>query len=234
MLARDLVRQTRQLNCTFEGRPMTDPVPGLGLSARAPLASLYSVCVLSMMMLDGRDEEQILRLAGSSVPTLAVCRNAAMYQRKDGVLCPFSGDSGETLQQLLRLGGEQGQVRVPGAGWATAYPLCGLGDNHGYLVLTADREPSAQGRFLVSVLAKQTGAALANAAVRRSERQQSDQLNILTSQLRSTITALRERQRVHETLIRASATRNGERGIAAAVHQLTGMPIGIEIGRAHV
>src|SRR5262245_20055140 len=117
---------------------MATPPTGPEARARAQVANLTGLFALStMMIMDGREEPDIIRLALSAVPTLGRCRGVAGYL--DGVrldLPVADADPGPTLDaQVAGLAGEDGRVTLPALPWAWALSLPGLGGHGGYLVL---------------------------------------------------------------------------------------------------
>ncbi|OLT18885.1 hypothetical protein BJF78_11880 [Pseudonocardia sp. CNS-139] len=172
------------------------------------------------MMFDRRDARAILDLARETVPSLGPFRAVA------GVL---AGEPGEPFD------GGDGAVAVDGCGWAWAYALRGGGGHAGYLVVGAAAEPSAHEQLLLRILARQTGAALGSAALHRRELETATELRRVTvelaaanAQLSASVADLEQRRRTHEVLTAVAASGAGERGIAEAVHDLTGLPVAVE------
>lgn len=209
-------------------------------STRQPTrgSDLHRLFQLSMTMFDSQDEESILRLAMSSVPTLGAYQARAGYLQRDQALIEFLPDEHDRPADLvdhLPPEGEDGPVPVPGAGWTRAFGLRRPGGSSGYLVVTGKDEPRSHELFLLSVLAQQTAAALANASLHKAERehalqlsQLSDKLAIMNQRLKTTITDLERRQNVHDVFTRIVASDGGEDEIAAALHALTGHAIAVE------
>ena len=113
---------------------------------------------------------------------------------------------------LVALGDDDGPVEVPGPAWAWAFGLRSLGGHWGWLVVTAPAEPTADERFLLKVLAHQTGSALENAALHRRERagaaelrRVNAELGVVNEQLAATVADLERTATIHEALTRASA-----------------------------
>lgn len=208
------------------------------VQAREQFSNLYSLFVLSMMMFDGRNEDAILRLALTSVPRVGRCHVLAGYRMRDGHLERVPAGPhvpGPELDAQVGALRDEGAVQLPGWDWAWVYSLRGLGGRHGCLVAAAADQPSEDERFLLRVLAQQTGAALSNAVLHRTEREQAAQLRALNAeleavnaQLSASVLALQRQRKIHEVLSRISATGEDEVGIAKAVHQLTGLPVAVE------
>ncbi|MGH3903320.1 MAG: hypothetical protein ACRDTE_03865, partial [Pseudonocardiaceae bacterium] len=121
---------------------------------RGLLSTLRSLLVLGKLMTEGADERQILELTRTAVPSLARCRVVGIEltseQRRPAALAV----------QLGLVGTTGGQIELPDACWAWAYPLsCNTG-HLGHLVVAAAAELSGEEQFLLRALAQQTGAAL--------------------------------------------------------------------------
>jgi sugar diacid utilization regulator len=119
-------------------------------------------------------------------------------------------------------------VSLPGRGWAWAYPLRGVSGLLGHLVASCDREPSAEERFLIQVVAQQTGVAVSNARLHARERATAAELAVTNAALAETVTSLQRSMDIHERLTRVAVSGEGQPGIAKALHELTGMPVAIE------
>ncbi|MFJ2671281.1 PucR family transcriptional regulator [Streptomyces sp. NPDC087525] len=168
---------------------------------------LHRLMALSGALSDGRDEHEVLRLAGSCVARLGPWRTEAGYLPADGrlVRCPpvaplaadpcappdsagpflppGSSATGRALDsQVNRLDGLDGAVRLPGREWSWAFALRGPAGRAGsppagYLVVSARRPPGDDDIALLGLLARQTGAALAGAAAHRREREYAAELS---------------------------------------------------------
>ncbi|HEY3238932.1 MAG TPA: helix-turn-helix domain-containing protein [Acidimicrobiia bacterium] len=205
---------------------------------REQISNLHSLFVLSMMMMASRDEDEILRLALTSVASLGSCRAEGAYLLDDGKLVsrpePVARHA-KLVGRLAKLDGADRAVAVPGSAWGWAYPLRSLEGYRGYLVVGADSEPSADELFLLRILAHQTGTSLANASLHRSEQAHAGALEAVNKELASvndqlaaTVSDLKRSVRIHEALTEVSASGGGEEGIARAVHDLTGRSVAVE------
>jgi sugar diacid utilization regulator len=206
---------------------------------RAQLSNLYGLFVVSMMMFDGRTEDEIIKLARTSVPSVSSCRIVAAYLVTEERLArqhspPYRG--GPALDaQIDRLDGLDGPVTVADGRWARAFVLRDFTGPHGYLVVSATVEPPAEEMFLVKVLVQQTAAALANTSLHRVEREHTAQLRVLNDereamnkQLTASVATLRRQRNIHQMLTGKAAAGGGEAGIAESLHQLTQMPVVVE------
>jgi sugar diacid utilization regulator len=214
---------------------------------REQISNLHSLFVLSMMMTESRDEDEILSLAVTSVSSLGPCTTDGAYRPAPHADGADAGGEPERFREpagrkrkavaaaLVALGGDDGPVDVPGAGWGRAFALHSLGGHWGWLVVGAGAEPTADEQFLLKVLAHQTGSALENAALHRRERAGAAELRRVNGELASvnerlaaTVADLERTATIHEALTRVSASGAGEEGIARTVFDLTGYPVAVE------
>lgn len=198
---------------------------------RERLARCYELLTLTRKMFDSADETEILCLMGDRVPSLAPCHLEKVYLVSNGRLLPrpTNGQTDSGLTELVAgLGPAGGGITLGDELWRWAFPLRAGGTVLGYFVVRGEAEPPDDVRFLLQVLGHQTGAALANASLRRRERHHDSELRRLNEDLSATVRRLQRRTAVHEMLTRVSASGEGEAGIAQAVHQLTNLGVVIE------
>jgi sugar diacid utilization regulator len=200
---------------------------------RERLGEFRALLVISLLMTESVNEDQILELAASSAPGLGPWRIEG-YGFADGQWRPGQGTghaaavTGNLSGQLAALGSRGGRVSLPGREWAWAYPLRGVSGPLGHLVASCDREPSAEERFLIQVVAQQTGVAVSNARLHARERATAAELADTNAALAETVTSLQRSMDIHERLTRVAVSGEGQPGIARALHELTGMPVAIE------
>ncbi|MFL6054818.1 MAG: hypothetical protein ACJ72W_18140, partial [Actinoallomurus sp.] len=157
---------------------------------------MRSLLALSMVMAESDDQDHILHLAVTSIPSLGRCRfhgaylNGTGWQRVGGA--PEEADAHDDLEaQFAVLSAAGGPVAVLGEPWAWAYPLRSLNDHLGYLVVGAAAEPPSGEQFLLRVLAQQTGIAITNARRRTRQRANAGRLRVANAALAQTVAALR-------------------------------------------
>jgi len=202
-------------------------------SLRERLGEFRALLVISLLMTESVNEDQILELAASSAPGLGPWRIEG-YGFTDGRWRPGQGAgpapavTGDLSGQLAALGSRGSKVNLPGRGWAWAYPLRGVSGLLGHLVASCDREPSDEERFLIQVIAQQTGVAVSNARLHARERATAAELAVTNAALAETVTSLQRSMDIHERLTRVAVSGEGQPGIAKALHELTGMPVAIE------
>ncbi|MET0578611.1 MAG: helix-turn-helix domain-containing protein [Ilumatobacteraceae bacterium] len=193
---------------------------------REQLSNLQALLALSMRMTDSEDEEKILRLAGTAVPSLSRCRLVGAHLVDDGWHMASDGSAGAWVRadvdvQLAVVSATGGAVAVGHDEWGWAFPLRSLGRHLGFLVVSAYAEPTAAEQFLLRVLAQQTGVALANARVHTRQRRQTAELTEINQRLERSMA-------IHDRLTRVAFAGEGQQGIAEAVHELTGFAVAIE------
>ena len=198
---------------------------------RERLGEFRALLVISLLMTESVNEDQILELAASSAPGLGPWRIEG-YAFSDGQWHPgpdrATAAPAGLAGQLAALGGKAGPVDLPGPGWAWAYPLRGVGGLLGHLVASCPDEPSAEQRFLIQVIAQQTGVAVSNARLHARERATAAELAATNAALAETVARLQRSMDIHQRLTRVAVSGEGQPGIARALHELTGMPVAIE------
>jgi hypothetical protein len=202
----------------------------------AEQASSGGLVALSRVTFDDSDAGEIFREATAAVGGLASCQVEASYRSVNGgfVRFPPSQPAHPDIQRH-RESGWDGQVDARDGRWGWAFPLSHRSIVNGCLVVSAASAPSKNQIQLLTILAQQTGAALAHAA--RHDRDSADaakltksnaDLKVANRELGTTVTRLQRQTNVHEVLSAAVAAGMGEHGIADALNDLTGHSVGIE------
>jgi sugar diacid utilization regulator len=204
---------------------------------RQRLGNLRALLVISLLMTESVEEEQILQLASSSAPGLGHWRIEG-YAFGDGAVGDAGwhpGTNGGSTRapiglaaQLTDLGGTAGPVDLPGRVWASAFPLRSVTGLLGYLIASSDEPPSTDENFLIQVVAQQTGVAVSNARLHAQERATAAELVATNAALEETVSTLQRSMRIHDRLTKVAVSAEGQPGIAKALHELTGMPVAIE------
>lgn len=200
----------------------------LGL-LRTQLTNLRALLVLSILMTESADDEQILRLAVSAASALGAWRIAG-FAVGDTWRTDADGTGSvppPLAEQLRALPETGGQVTMDG-GWAWAYPLRSIAGPIGYMVACAAGEPTGEEQFLAQVVAQQTGVAVSNARLHARERAIAAELTQTNAALQETVVTLRRGMQIHERLTRVEAAGEGVAGLAQALHDLTGLPVAVE------
>ena len=206
--------------------PVTSGGAESDLPLREQLSNLQALLVLSMRMTDSEDEEKILRLAATAVPSLARCRLVGAHLADDGWHVASGGSAeaqvrADVEMQLAVVSTAGGVIAVGHGEWGWAFPLRSLGRHLGFLAVSSATEATVAEQFLLRVLAQQTGVALANARLHAQQRRQATELTAINRRLeRSTA--------IHDRLTRVASAGEGQEGIAEAVYKLTGFAVAIE------
>ncbi|MDQ4033640.1 MAG: helix-turn-helix domain-containing protein [Actinomycetota bacterium] len=220
---------------------MTNATEGMAeweIDLREQLATFRPLLALSMVMTGSYDEAEILGIAMSAASSLDGCRSEGVYLDDDWrVIGPVGRpEDAECLRaQLTRLDPVGGAVAVQDAGWAWAYPLAGVEDKAGHLLVSCDTEPRPHHQFVLNVLAQQAGAALANARLHARERAIADELRAANRALERAMAdlarssaAVQRSLDIHNSLTAVASAGQGQEGIARALHELTELPVAIE------
>lgn len=215
-----------------ETGPVRDNPADNELLLRDQLSSLQGLLVLSMLMTECGDGDHILQLAATSVPSLSRCHLSGVYLSDIG-WHPISSPHDDPhvragIRAVLGRASEGGPLSIPDEEWAWAFPLRGLDGPVGHLLVAATEEPPPSERFLLKVLAQQTGVALVNARLHARERATAEQLSATNATLAETVRALERSTAIHDRLTQVAVGGEGQEGIARAVHNLTGLPVAIE------
>lgn len=205
-------------------------------TARVDQALSAALAVLSRVVLDDSDAGEIFRVATAAVGGLGDWQFEASYRSMDGELVrypPSQPVHPETERH--RESNWDGQVYIDDGRWGWAFPLRYRREITGCLVVSAAGAPTKDQTLLLTILALQTGAALAHALTRDhacSEAAQVAKANVDLTQanrrLTSTVARLQRQTKVHATLSTALAAGTGEQGIADALYDLTGHAVAVE------
>ncbi|HEV3294118.1 MAG TPA: hypothetical protein VG123_34480, partial [Streptosporangiaceae bacterium] len=205
--------------------PLTPrPGPATDGDLRERLGEFRALLVISLLMTESASEDQILELATSSAAGLGTWRIEG-YHFTDGQWHSGLGHGATApaglAGQLATLGGKGGAVSVAGRGWAWAYPLRGVAGQLGHLVASCAAEPATEQRFLIQVLAQQTGVAVSNARLHARERATAAELAATNEALAATVAELQRSMAIHQRLTSVAVSGEGQPGIARALHELT-------------
>ena len=154
----------------------TRPQEAATADLRERLGEFRALLVISLLMTESVNEEQILELAAFSAPGLGSWRidgfgfTDGRWSRPSATHGPAADD---LPGQLAGRGSAGGPVDLPGRPWAQAYPLRGVSGLLDHLVASCQEEPSAEQRFLIQVIAQQTGVAVSNGRLHARERAES-------------------------------------------------------------
>jgi hypothetical protein len=196
-----------------------------------------SLAALSSVAFGQGDPAAILREATAAFASLGPCRVEATFHNVNGafVLWPPSQTERPDIEQSIRTSGCDGRVELPDRPWGWAFPLSHQTIVNGCIVLSAANQPGNDQILLLTVLAQQTGAALANAALHDRDAAYANRLTETNTQLEGTnreladaLQGLQRQANVQEVMGAAVAADLGEQGIVDALHELTAFPVALE------
>ncbi len=200
-------------------------------SLRGQLTNLRALLVLSILMTESADDEQILRLAVSAASSLGAWRIAG-FAVGDAWRTDAQGARSippQLSEQLHSLPDTGGKVMTSSdGGWAWAYPMRSIAGPIGHMIACAGAQPTGEDQFLAQVVAQQTGVAVSNAQLHARERAIAAELAQTNAALQETVATLRRGMQIHERLTRVAAAGEGAPGIAEALHDLTGLAVAVE------
>lgn len=193
------------------------------LQHRDTLSRLRSLMILAQLMMESSTEQQVIELAVGAARSLSRCTDVRAELETDpvpaanvttpglGVLDVASDPSSDSLGT-----------------WA--YPLHSGHGHVGWLIVQCAKPPSTEEHFLLRSLAQHAGVALVNRRLYEKERSAAAEATRVSAQLQETLEALQHSMDIHQRLTTVAASGLGRQGIAAAVHELTGLPVAVEDG----
>jgi DNA-binding PucR family transcriptional regulator len=221
-------------DATSPGRPRRESEEALK-ELKSQLSSLQALLVLSMRMTESGEEDQLLQLAATSVPSFCHCRldgvylsNGQSHWLATAGPCQEAEVRVDLEAQFAVMNEAGGALAIIEEPWAWAFPLRSLDGHFGYLVVGGDEQPLAPAMYLLRVLSQQTGIALANARLHARERSVTADLRSANGALADTVAALELSTAIHVRLTGVAGGGEGQEGIAIAVHELTGYPVAVE------
>ena len=187
---------------------------------REQLSALRSLLVLSMLLTQQDSQDDILHYAANAVESLGSCTTEGIFLDGSWQDVRIAGGTATSLPAVINAA-DGGPVMLADVPWSWAYSLSSRHGPAGYLVVGARAPPAESERFLLQVLAQQTGVALANARLHGREREQAEELRLANL-------ALLRSMEIHDRLTKAALGGDGQAGIAQAVYELTDRPAAIE------
>ncbi|MDT0301298.1 PucR family transcriptional regulator [Streptomonospora wellingtoniae] len=200
---------------------------------------LHDPFLLSSLLFDGRDEDEILRLALGAVDAFASLQPLAGYRMYAGSLRPLDDERWAPAAgldaEVAELDGQDETVSSVGVPWVRAFALRHSDDVRGYLVVGSTAEPTEGQLLPLRFLVQQTAAAMANTETHRREQAVTARLRRLNEEneranarLSAHNAELEFRERLYEALVDTAAAGEGAGGIARTLGSFTGFPVVIE------
>ena len=195
-------------------------VPDHDGPVREQLSALRSMLVLAMLLTQQDSQDDIVHYVANAVESLGSCTTEGIFL--DGLWqdVRIPGRKATSLPAVVDAA-DGGPVMLADVPWSWAYSLSSRHGPAGYLVVGAPAPPTESERFLLQVLAQQTGVALANARLHGREREQAEELRLANL-------ALVRGMEIHDRLTKVALGGDGQAGIAQAVYELTDRPAAIE------
>ena len=193
-------------------------------SLQGQLSSVRGLLAISLVMMERRQERDVLHLAATAVPSLVRCQTVGIHLDGSGWEPSVTSDGDALASADLALAGcppGGGRLDLPGHGWAWALPLRSLEEFIGHLVVAGTAEPTPAEQVLLRSLAQQTGVAVANARLHASK-------ECANAALAETVTALQRKTAIHDRFTQVAVSGGGHDGIVRALFELTGLAAGIE------
>jgi DNA-binding PucR family transcriptional regulator len=208
------------------------PRGGTDLALREHLSKLQGLLALSMLMAESDDEDRILQLATTAVPSLGPGRLLGAYVDGEWSVTAGACEQPEVRAdieaQFAVISSAGGAIAILLEAWGWAYPLRSLDEHSGYLVVGAGLEPRPDEQFLLRALAQQAGITLANARLHARHLVVAEDLRSANVSLARSVAVLERKTAIHDSLTRASVAGGGREAIARAIHELTGYPVAVE------
>jgi sugar diacid utilization regulator len=195
-------------------------VPDHDGPVREQLSALRSILALAMLLTQQDSQDSILHYVANAVESLGSCMTEGIFLDGQWQDVRIPGRKTTSLPAVGDAAGG-GPVTLADVPWSWSYSLSSRHGPTGYLIVGAPAPPAESERFLLQVLAQQTGVALANARLHSREREQAEDLRLANL-------ALVRSMEIHDRLTKVALGGEGQTGIAQAVHELTGRPVAIE------
>jgi hypothetical protein len=200
---------------------------------RERLSSMQSLLVLSMLMTESGNEDHLLDLVATSVPSLGRGHLDGVFLKDSGWrvttgACSIVETRAGVERQFEPFATASGAVTITDEQWSWAFSLRSAGSHFGYMVVGAANEPPDDEQFLLRVLAQHAGNALGNYRLHAQERETASQLQAVNDDLAATVAALEHSRAIHDRLTRVFLADEGQAGLARAIHEVTGFPVIIE------
>ena len=195
-------------------------VPDHDGPVREQLSALRSILALAMLLTQQDSQDSILHYVANAVESLGSCTTEGIFLDGQWQDVRIPGRKTTSLSAVVDAAGG-GPVTLTDVPWSWAYSLSSRHGPTGYLIVGAPAPPAESERFLLQVLAQQTGVALANARLHSREREQAEELRLINL-------ALVRSMEIHDRLTKVALGGEGQAGIAEAVYGLTDRSAAIE------
>lgn len=206
-------------------------VDSVGDASRRQLAAMRGLFILTNLMLTIKNQDEILQLAVGSLPSLGNYLPFGVYlpaQRTGGSPRHFAWwGPPSVISDLDMLAGVDAVLEPAGESrWISATSMSSSSGHHGYLVVSAETEPSASDRVLLSVLAEQTATALTAARQTATLLARAEEQARATARLEVSAMDTARRARAYERITEA-AIGSDVADLAKVTSSLTHLPVAV-------
>jgi hypothetical protein len=215
---------------TFSGPSSTERAASNAEPAlRGALTGLQELLVMSMLMLDRHDVDEVIDVLAHAVEAVTRCQLVSVtFHRDQGWI---SWPPGQPATSSLRPGG-RASVEDHGDFWTCTTAVAALSGSSGELVLRSSTRPDAGQLFVIERLGHLLGAALVDAELHQRDRRLAAELDAANAELARTLAGLRHREAVQEEFIHLAAT-GTELDLATSLSRLTGCTVVLRDAFAH-
>jgi hypothetical protein len=200
------------------------------LDLRRALTGLQELLVLSMVMFDHHDVEQVLTVLAGSVRSVTRCDLVQVrLHRQDGWVSWPGPDA--DIPDPDRFGSRP-VIEPDGPAWRCTSAIAAVSGLPGQLVLRSPVVPDTQQLFVIERLGHLLGAALADAELHERDRHQARELDRINNQLARAVAGLQHREAVQQVFTRLVGT-GSDADLVAALTRLTGRTAVMRDGFGH-
>lgn len=206
-----------------------EAVPNSEPDLRRALTGLQELVVMSMLMLDRHDVDEVIDVLAHAVESVTRCQlvHVTFQRHREWTSWP----PGEPTKWSLRPGG-RAFLEDHGDHWTCTTAVAALSGSPGQLVLRSSTRPDAEQLFVIERLGHLLGAALVDAELHERDRRRAVELDSANNELTRTVAALRHREAVQEEFTHLAAT-GTELDVATSLSRLTGCSVVLRDRFAH-
>lgn len=199
------------------------------LDLRRALTGLHELLVLSMLMLDRHDVDEVIEVLAPAVESVTRCQlvHVTFQRHEEWTTWPPGHPSKSSLPPS-----DRAFVEDHGDHWTCTTAVAALSGSPGQLVLRHATRPDAEQLFVIERLGHLLGAALADAELHERDRRRAVELDSANIEMACTLAALRHREEVHEEFTRLAATGN-ELDVATSLSRFTDSTVVLRDGFGH-
>lgn len=196
---------------------------------RRALTGLQELLVMSMLMLDRHDVDEVIDVLAHAVESVTRCQlvRVTFLRNRNWTSWPARQREKPSLRP-----GARPLVEGEGDSWTCTTTVAALSGSPGQLVLSSSTRPDAEQLFVIERLGHLLGAALADAELHERDRQRAVELDAANNQLARTVAALRHREAVQDEFTHLTAT-GTELDVATSLSRLAHCTVVLRDGFTH-